>query len=254
MVGRSFASLAALLVLLGPSRGHADDDASARHVFELAVGGGLSWSSPNPERLDLSLGGQLSGRAMLELDVLRLEGNAVIPDASRPDLAQLRGAGRLLFVTVHDVTWRRSSANELLRIMAGFGGEVGLPEDSGALVLGIGFAMVHLDPADGSGQPRSELYGAYAGLALRLRLWEIRDELRIAAHAMMPPPDVLAVAGGADVFAGLVGGVTVSNRLYLQALREGPISAGPELFVQVEQLPTGPVVLATLGLTVTLGL
>lgn len=55
------------------------------------------------------------------------------------------------------------------------------------------------------------------------------------------------------MFDGFRTGFTASNRLYVQALREGVVSLGPQLDVQVEYLPEGPVILATLSVAGTFG-
>ena len=57
-----------------------------------------------------------------------------------------------------------------------------------------------------------------------------------------------------QILAGLQFGVTASNRLYIQALREGVVSLGPELMIQYEHLVEGPAIVATLGLSGTLGI
>ncbi len=69
---------------------------------------------------------------------------------------------------------------------------------------------------------------------------------------MTPPPELSLDVG--SMFDGFSAGCTVSNRLYVQALREGVVSLGPELAVQVETTDQGPVILATLSVAGTLGL
>jgi len=245
-----------LTLLTIPLSAQADDDGHGRHRIEVGVGGGMSWLSDAPEDLDLQVGGQLSARAMVDLIHVRGEAWAMIPDPSRPDLFQLRGDARLLFVTVHDFTWRRSDSGELFRLMAGLGGEIDLPEDVGHLMLNLGFAMTRLGSFDGVERPFSEAYGGYAGVTARLHFWEIRNELRVAVHGMMPPPELtLDLAFSPEqILAGLQFGVTASNRLYIQALREGVVSLGPELMIQYEHLVEGPAIVATLGLSGTLGI
>ena len=248
--------LLALCLLSLPVSASADDDGHGRHRVELSVGGGLSWMSDAPEQLDLQVGGQLSARAMVDLIHVRGEAWATMPDPSRPDRFQLRADARLLFVTVHDFTWRRTDAGELFRLMGGLGGEIDLPDDYGHLMLNLGFAMTRLGSFEGVERPFSEAYGGYAGVTARLHFWEIRNELRVAVHGMMPPPELtLDLAFSPEqILAGLQFGVTASNRLYVQALREGVISLGPELVVQYEHLVEGPVFLATLGVSGTLGI
>ncbi|HJL18101.1 MAG TPA: hypothetical protein RMH99_20730 [Sandaracinaceae bacterium LLY-WYZ-13_1] len=233
-----------------------DDGMASRHRFELGVSAGLSWISDAPDRFDLGLGGQLGARTMVDLIHVRGDASFLMPDPTRPDHMQLRADARLLFLVAHDFTWRRSDAGELIRLMAGLGGEIDLPADVGHLMMSVGFAMTRLGAIGGSDGQLQESYGAYAGLAARLHFWEIRDELRVAVHGMMPPPELaLSLDFSVDsIFAELTAGVTASNRLYVQALREGPISLGPELLVQVEQLPSGFVVLSTLGVSGTLGI
>ncbi|MEZ4340107.1 MAG: hypothetical protein R3B82_26090 [Sandaracinaceae bacterium] len=233
----------------------ADEGGGGRHRLEVAVLGGMSWMS-EPERLDVELGGQIGARAMLDLIHVRAEAWAVMPDPTRPDLFQLRGDARLLFVTVHDFTWRRTEQGELLRLLAGLGGEIDLPDDVGHLMLDVGFAMTRLGAIDGEGRAFSEAYGAFAGVTARMHFWEIRNELRLAVHAMMHPPE-LVLSLDFDVgslFQGLTPGVTASNRLYLQVLREDVISLGPQLDVQVDVLLEGTSVSWNLGIAGTLGL
>lgn len=234
-----------------------DDSQSGRHRLEVAVGGGLSWLSDAPEGIAVGLGGQASARAMLDLIHVRAEAQVVLPDLTRPDRFQLRGDARLLFLVVRDLLWRRSEAGELMRFMGGLGGEIDLPDDSGHLMLDLGVAMTRFGPLDEATRAATESYGGYAGVTLRLHLWEIRDELRVAVHAMSHPPSLTLDASGLDMdqlLGGITAGATVTNRLYLQALREGPVSLGPELTTQVDVLLEGPVLLMTLGLAGTLGI
>ena len=230
------------------------DTMSGRHRLELAVGGGLSWISDRPDGIDVAVGGQLSARAMFDLVHVRAEAWMIVPDPSRPDLFQLRGDARLLFLTVHDFTLRRGDGGELLRLFAGVGGEIDLPDDVGHLMLNTGFAMIRSGGIDAMERPFDEAYGAYVGLTARLHFWEIRDELRVAVHGMMRPPTIGLDFSVGGLLAQLEGGVTASNRLYVQALREGVVSLGPELQAQFEVLPAGPVFLWTLGVSGTLGL
>lgn len=246
-----------LVVLLLPAAvAHADEEAATQprpRLVEVGVGGGLRWLSPDPGALDVGIGGQLSLDATLDLGFARAAGLAVMPDPARPDHLHVAANARVLFVMVHDFTWRRTGVNELLRLMAGVGGTVGLPDGIGELDLGVGFAMIHLAGSGATDQPLDESYGAYAGAALRLRLGPVRDELRIAVHGLLRPPGAAPVTGLGDLFGGFAGGVTGSNRLYVEGLVEGPVSLGPELLVAVEQLHDGPVLLATLGLRGTIG-
>lgn len=230
-------------------------DGGGRHRLELAVGGGLSWISDRPENVDVVFGGQLNARVMFDLVHVRADGWFLMPDPTRPDRFQLRADGRLLFVTVHDFTWRRSdTAGELLRLFAGLGGEIDLPEDVGHFMLNAGFAMIRSGGLEDVERPFDEAYGAYAGITLRLHFWELRDELRVAVHGMMRPPTIGLDFSVDRLFDGLEPGVTASNRLYLQALREGVVSLGPEVQAQVETLPAGVAFQWTLGVSGTLGL
>ncbi|MBX3273692.1 MAG: hypothetical protein KF729_25735 [Sandaracinaceae bacterium] len=227
-----------------------------RRRLALAVSGGAAWMSDAPGQLDVAMGGQLGARVMVDLDLARAEASFVIPDASRPERFQLRADGRLLFVSIHELTLRRTGAGELLRLFAGIGGDVDLPDGAGALGLGLGFAMNRLGAFDDVERPMSEAYGGYVGLTLRLRVGEVQNDLRVAVHAMMPPPS-LALSldfGPEQLFAGLEPGVTASNRLYVQALREGSFSAGPQLDAQLETMFGGVVLLWTLGIAGTLGI
>lgn len=232
------------------------DDGGERHELELALGGGLSWQSADPSNLDFSPGGALTARAMVDLGHARFDARAMMLDPTRPELFEVRGDARVLFVTVHDLTWRRTASGELFRLFAGLGGEIDLPDDVAHLMLNLGFAMTRHGGFDQLERPLTEAYGAYAGVTLRAHFGEFRDELRVAGHAMMVPPELdleLALAPE-TIFDGLVGGATVSNRMYLQVIREGVISAGPELFLSFEQLVDGPVFQGTLGVSGTLGL
>lgn len=243
-------SIALALALLGAPAGARADDPARRHVLEVSAGGGLSWISTEPERVDLRVGGQLSARVALDLVHARADVRGVMPDPSVPDRFSLRADGRLLFLALHDLTWRRTEGAELLRIYGGLGGDIDLPDGVGHLMLGAGVAALRL----ARDHAFSEAYGAYAGATLRLRFWEIRDELRVAVHGVTAPPALGPGFGVDQVFAGLRAGVTVENRLYVQALREGVASLGPELIVSFEELLEGPVLVATLGLAGTLGL
>jgi hypothetical protein len=201
------------------------------------------------------MGGALSARAMVDVTHARLDARYLLRDPTRPDRFELRGDARLLFVTVHDVTWRRSERGELLRLLAGFGGEIDI-EDAAHLMLNLGFAMSRHGGYDQVERPLTEAYGGYVGATLRLHVGAVRDELRLAAHAMMTPPEPtleLALDPG-SVFDGLVFGVTASNRLFVELLSEGPLTLGPELFVSFGQLVDGPLFQATLGLGGVLGL
>jgi hypothetical protein len=244
--------------VLGPAPARADGEATDamadRHVLELTLGGGMSLVSDDPARLDLGVGGQLAGRAMVDVEHARVDARVVMRDPSRPDRFQLRGDGRLLFLAVHDFTWRVSDAGELLRLFGGVGGEITLPGDVGELTLSLGFAMVRLGSAPEVERQLSESYGPYAGLTARLRFWEIRDELRVAVHGLVHPSDFGLALDLAPMIEQLALGVTVSNRLYLQALRAGGLSAGPELTIQYEGLLEGEVVFATLGIAGTFAL
>lgn len=251
------------LAQLAPATARADDrdgssdSASGRHLVEVGVGGGMLWISDDPDGVDVQVAGQLSARVAIDLIHVRAEAWAVMPDPTRPDRFQLRADGRLLFVTVHDFTWRRTDAGETLRLLAGLGGEVDLPDDTGHLMLNLGFAMTRRAGVDGTAVPVSEGYGAYAGVTARLHLWEIRDELRVAVHAMTHPPTLEVSADGLNMDAllgGITVGATVSNRLYVQALREGVVSLGPELNAQLDLLLEGPAFQWTLGVAGTLGL
>ncbi|MGE0785109.1 MAG: hypothetical protein AB7S26_05425 [Sandaracinaceae bacterium] len=252
-VQRLLLALASLVVLASPAR--ADDD-PWRHRVEVAVGGGMSFQSAAPERFDMGIGGQLNGRAMLDLIHVRFDARYLMLDPSRPDLFELRGDGRLLFITIHDLTWRRTSTGELLRLFAGLGGEFDLPEHSGYMTLNVGFAMTRLGGFEQVARDFTEAYGAFAGVTTRLHIGPVRDELRVAVHAMMAPPELtLALALDPDsIFDQLVPGVTASNRIYLEVLSESVISCGPELFVSFEQLVEGLVMQGTLGVSGTLAI
>ncbi len=246
-------SLALGVSLSAPARAQADGE---RHLLEVAVGGGMSWQSADPTRMDVAPGGQLSARAMVDVTHARLDARYLMLDPSRPDWFDLRGDARLLFVTVHDVTWRRTADGELLRLFAGLGGEIDLPDDFGHLMLNVGFAMTRFGGYDGVERPLTEAYGAYAGVTGRIHFGPVRDELRIAVHGMTVPPELsleLALEP-MQVFDDLVAGVTASNRLYVEVIAEDVITVGPELFVSIEQLVDGPVIQGTLGVSGTLGL
>jgi hypothetical protein len=189
---------------------------------------------------------------MVDLTHVRADASFVLLDPTRPELFQLRGDARLLFVVVHDFTLRRTEAGELIRLLAGLGGEIDLPDDVGHLMLNLGFAMTRLGGFDAVARQSSETYGAYAGVTARVHFWEVRDELRIAVHAMTEPPELSLDVG--SIFDGFQAGFTASNRLYLQALREGVVSLGPQLDVQVETMARGLVVIASLSIAGTLGI
>ena len=245
--------LAFLAATLPASLASADE--GGRHLFELAVGGGMSWQSLEPTEVDVEVGGALQTRVMVDVVHARAEGRFLIVDPSRPELFDIRADARLLFVTVHDFTWRRTSQGELLRLFAGLGGDIDIG-DHFHLMLNLGFAMTRLGGFDGLERQLTETYGAYAGVVGRLHIGPVRDELRLAGHAMMQPPELsfeLALAPE-TIFDELEGGLTASNRLYVEALREGVISIGPELFFSVEQLVGGPVFQGTLGVSGTLGI
>jgi len=252
----AFAVLAVCLAV--PGLAHADDadtdSMSGRHVLEIGVGGGMNLMSDAPEGLDVRVGGQLGGRLALDLVHLRADASVLIPDPTHMDRLQIRGDARLLFLVVRDFTWRTTAAGELLRVFAGLGGEVDLPEDSGHLMMDFGFAMHRLGPLGENGREPTESYGGYVGITARMHIWEIRDELRVAVHGMLNPSDFVLSLDVGQMFGQLTVGATVSNRLYLQALREGAFSVGPELVFSYEGLLEGPVVYATLGLSGTLGL
>lgn len=243
-----------VLVTLAPLRVEAQDPASARHHLELAVGGGLHLVGDPPENpANLVAGGQLGARVLVDLVHARLEASGLLPDPSRPELFQLRGHARLLFVTLHDFTWRRGPHGELVRVLAGLGGEIDLG-DVGHLMLDLGVALVRLGSTELATRPFSESYGGYAGVTLRLRVGEVRDELRVAVHGLAHPP-VLGPGFSIDAMvASIAGGVTASNRFYVQVLREGVISLGPEVHAQLEMLLEGLVVVSTVGIAGTLGL
>lgn len=248
--------VALLLLTLAVAPSIARADGGERHQLEFSLGGGASLLSDAPERVDLLFGGQLNSRLMVDLAHVRTDVTATMPDPTRPDLFQLRGDARLLYVAVHDFTWRRSDAGELIRLFAGVGGDIDLPEDIGHVMLTVGFAMARLGGFENIERSMAENYGGFVGITLRLHVWEIRDELRIAVHGMLNPADiVLSLDFDVDqALALLEPGVTISNRLYIQVVREGPISAGPQLDVQIEQLFGGLAVYSTLGVGGTLGL
>ncbi len=249
--------LAAMLLtlVLSPDASARADEAGARHRIELAVSGGVGWWS-EPEALDVALGGQIGARALVDLIHVRAEAWLSIPDPTRPDRLQVRADGRLLFVTVHDFTLPRTEQGEVLRLLAGLGGEIDLPDDTGHLMLNVGFAMTRLGGNGDGGRAFGEAYGGYAGVTLRLHFWEIRNELRLAVHAMMHPPELVLAPDfdAGSLFEGLTPGVTASNRLYLQVLRDGVVSLGPQLDGQVEMLLEGVALSWTLGVAGTLGL
>ncbi len=255
-----FVAAVAYAIFAAPGGAQADDsDASedsmaGRHVLEIGVGGGLRLMSDTPERLDVQMGGQLGGRVALDLIHIRADVSVLIPDPSNPERLQIRGDARLLFLIVQDFTWRSTAAGELFRLFAGLGGEVDLPDDVGHLMMGVGFAMNRLGPTGENTRQPTESYGGYAGITARVHFWEIRDELRVTVHAMLNPSAFVVSLDLGQMFDQLTVGATISNRLYLQALREGPFSVGPELVVSYEGLLEGPVVYATLGLSGTLGL
>jgi len=253
---RSLVLAVAASLLAAPARAdESDTDTMAdRHVLEVEVAAALSMMSDSPERIDVDYGARLDGRVMLDLIHVRADATASIPDLSRPDRFQIRADGRLLFVIAHDFTWRTTGAGELLRLFGGLGGEVDLPDDFGHLMLSAGFAMHRMSPLDGNETLRFEEYGAYAGLTLRMHVWEIRDELRLAVHAMVDPSDFVLSLDVGSMFEQLEVGFTGSNRLYVQALREDAVSLGPELVVSYEGLLAGPVFYVTLGLAGTLSL
>jgi len=223
---------------------------SAHRFFEASAGGGLSWISPDPSQLDLSVGGQLSGRVAIDVLQARAEAQIIVPDPTRWENLFLRADGRLLVLTVHDLTYRRDVSGELIRFQAGFGGDIDMPDQSGHLMIDAGFSMIRHAPSTGV---FTEAYGAYLGATLRLHIGPVTNETRFALHAMFPPPQISLDFSLDTVWASIQGGVTVSDRIYLHVIEEGPVSAGPELLVQVEQLPEGAVILSTLSVVGTLG-
>jgi hypothetical protein len=239
----------ALLVLLASPA--AAQDGGDRHLFELGIGGGLALISDDPAALDVQAGGQLDARLMLDVDHARFDARAVLPDPTRPEEWWVRADGRLLFITVRDFTWRDTPHADLLRFYGGVGGEVELPEGVGHLMIDAGAAVLHLQR---QAQPLSEAYGAYAGFTLRLSFWEIRDELRFAVHGITAPPAIGPSFSIDSILNGLRAGVLLENRFYLQGLREGPLSLGPELVISYEDLLEGPELLVTLGVSGVLGL
>lgn len=238
---------AVLLALAAPA---AAQDGGERHLFELGIGGGLSMISPDPSTLDVQAGGQLGARMMLDVEHARFDARAVLPDPTRPEEWWVRADARLLFLVVHDFTWRRTPRTELLRVYGGLGPDIELPEGVGHLMIDAGAAVVHLYR---DGQPFSESYGAYAGFTLRLSFWEIRDELRFAVHGITAPPEIDLGFSIDSVVNGLRAGMLIENRFYLQVLREGAASLGPELVVSYEDLLEGPAFTLTLGVSGVLG-
>lgn len=227
---------------------------SRRHVMELGLGGGALFATDAPEDVDMRIRGALRGRLALDLTHARFDAAVTMSDPSVPDRLTVRGDGRLLFLAVHDFTWRRSDAGELIRLFGGVGGDIDLPDGIGQLMLSVGVAGVRLGPLEGTARALTESYGLYAGLTLRLRLWEIRDELRVAVHGLSQIPEITPELNVALVLEGLEPGVTVQNRMYIQAVRAGSFSFGPELVVSFEQMLGGPVFVSTLGLMGTLGI
>jgi hypothetical protein len=225
-------------------------DAGARQLLELSVGGGLSWISPDPEHMDLGLGGQLNVRAAVDVVHARFDATATLPDPSRPELWWLRTDGRLLFIAVHDLTWRRTPDTELVRLYGGVGGDIDFPDNVAHLMLGAGAAILRLSR---TGRELSEAYGAYAGATLRVHFWEIRNELRVVVHAITAPPTLSLGFSMDQVFANLRVGTMIENRLYLQALREDVISLGPEIVFSFEDMLEGSVIVMTLGISGQLG-
>ena len=252
----SFLTLSCVLgATAGPARAddeEASDGMAGRHRIELELAGGACWVSDDPDHLDVGIGGQLSARAMLDLTHVRADASFLLLDPTRPEFFQLRGDARLLFVVVHDFTWRRTEAGELIRLLGGLGGEIDLPDDVSHLMLDVGFAMARMGKFDEVACQSSESYDAYAGVTARVHFWEVRDELRIAVHGMTEPPELSLDVGA--MFDGFQAGFTASNRLYVQALREGVVSLGPQLDVEVETLRQGVVVVASLGIAGTLGI
>lgn len=233
----------------------AEDRPDARHRLEVAAAVGASLLGDHPEEpRQLDPGGALGGRALVDLGEASVEAWAFFPDPSQPERFQLRGRGRLFFLTLHDLTLRRSASGELLRVLAGLGGELALPDDAGHLIFDVGVAAVRLGSTETVTRSFSESYGAYVGLALHLRAGEVRNDLRLAVHGLVPLP--LAGSGFSldAALASVVGGVTTSNRLYVQSYREGAASAGPELHTQVEMLVEGLVVVTTVGIAGVVGL
>ncbi|MFK7991830.1 MAG: hypothetical protein AB8I08_37785 [Sandaracinaceae bacterium] len=225
-----------------------------RHVLEVGVGGGALFATDAPEDVDMRIEGSLRGRLALDITHARFDAAVTMPDPTTPDWLTVRGDGRLLFLAVHDFTWRRSAAGELIRLFAGVGGDIDLPDDVGQLMLSVGVAGVRLGPLEGTSRQLSESYGFYAGLTLRFRIWEIRDELRIAAHGLSFIPEVTPELNIASVLEELEPGATVQNRMYIQAVRAGAFTFGPELVISFEQMLGGPVFVSTLGLMGGLGI
>jgi hypothetical protein len=253
---RFFASIVLATLALSataPSPARADDEADARHGLELTVGGGVSLSSERPEELQLAPGGQFTARAMLDLGEFRFDAWGFMPDATRPELFHVRGDARVFFLTLHDFTMRRTPEAELVRFMAGVGSESDIPGGAGRLMFDLGVIGVRVGRANAGPRPVNEAYGAYLGLTMRLRVGEVRDELRIAAHGMTRPTAFPLGFSVDAMFASMAWGVTASNRFYVQAVRAGPFSMGPEVHVQLEMLVEGMVFTSTVGAAGTLG-
>jgi hypothetical protein len=246
-----------LLVAAAPAAAQEVDDAPAdRERFALALGGGLAWQSATPDGFDLSLGGQAAAHLRLEVDpVFRLDGDLLVPDLAHPDRLQAQSQARLLFVVVQDFTYRRCADATLLRAMAGFGGDIGLPDDIGIVGLNVGGAMLHLEGHD---QRIRQAYGAYAGVHFRLRLGPVESDLSVAVQTMWVAPEEVTTdmmeGGLGGLFDTLQWGVTARERFYLALFESDVVSVGPVLTVQYETLFDGAAFVGTLGIAGRVGL
>ncbi|MGF1468379.1 MAG: hypothetical protein ACFCGT_19830 [Sandaracinaceae bacterium] len=232
-----------------PAGAPAAETPADAETLQVALGIGPSALSDTLGRTHFATGFEYHAWARIDAWWASLDGSIRALDGTSPDRFQVQASAYLLFLMVQDFTFRESAGGNLLRLMAGLGGQINLQR--GSLQIGLGVATQRFG---GPRQTSTEAYGAYVGFALHLHLGPVQNDLSLAVHGIAPPPDLYAMSVGTyDLWRELRIGVTSVNRTFVQLFRVGPAAIGLEMTLQWEDLLDGRVLFGTVGGGVRLG-
>jgi hypothetical protein len=165
---------------------------------------------------------------------------------------EARASADVLILQIQELHYRNSeSEGKAVRGMAGIGFGFDLPKSLGRISASAGaMAMQWTNP----GEAQRDLLGLYAGANLKLRIWKVENELRVAYYRGQEEwrdfiPENHPENYARDYKEGWDSGIIASERAYVQLFKISVLAFGPELRAQIANLPDGTEWMTTLGVS-----